>query len=169
MVWLVRDQVIAVFPCCLMWFYSFPVCLGSCFYPIIKSVFLSEMGCLFEESERQESFSPSPPVLLRFLSIFFLFTNCFLNVPFALPCRLLAPLLVFSHPSFSSHLYGSMCVSLGVPDNLSEVLLKLMRGDSIRLQTPLINLSRSSCIVHANDLFKCVTGADHQKEKRECV
>lgn len=58
-------------------------------------------------------------------------------------------------------------MSLGVPDNLSEVLLKLMRGDSIRLQTPLINLSRSSCIVHANDLFKCVTGAvPSEREKR---
>ena len=50
-------------------------------------------------------------------------------------------------------------MSLGVPDNLSEVLLKLMRRDSIRLQTPLINLSRSFCIMHANDLFKCATGA----------
>lgn len=61
-------------------------------------------------------------------------------------------------------------MSLGVPDNLSEVLLKLMRGDSIGLQTPLINLSRSSCIVHANELFKCVTGAvPSEREKRMCL
>lgn len=87
-------------------------------------------------------------------------------------CLLLC-LAIFWLPCLSFHIpYSALicmgaCLSLGVPDNPSEVLLKLMRGDSIRLQTPLINLSRSSCIVHANELFKCVTGAvPSEREKR---
>lgn len=79
-------------------------------------------------------------------------------------------------PSLSFHVPHSAlicmwaCASLGVPDNLSEVLLKLMRGDSIRLQTPLINLSRSTSTMHANELFKCVGGAlPSKRQKGMCL
>lgn len=103
-------QVIAVFPFCLMWFSYFPICLESCLHSIINSAM---SGCLMSQRSissilKHETFSPSPPVFFFF---FFKSTNCFLNVPFALPCHLLAPLLVFSHPLFSSHLYESMSVS----------------------------------------------------------
>lgn len=49
-----------------------------------------------------------------------------------------------------------LCASVCLPDNLSEVLLRLMRGDSIRLQIPLINLVSSTRPVHANELHKCI-------------
>lgn len=107
----------------------------------------------------------------------FLYFLCFfLNLQIAFWTCLLLCLAIFWLPCLSFHIPHSAlicmgaCVSLGVPDNLSEVLLKLMRGDSIRLQTPLINLSRSSCMVHANELFKCVTGAvPSERQKRVCL
>lgn len=45
------------------------------FYNIVSEewFFLSEIGWLFDESERQESFSLSLPVLLHFLSIFLIY------------------------------------------------------------------------------------------------
>lgn len=102
-----------------------------------------------------------------FLSIFsgLHFLSVFLNLQIASWMCLLLCLAILRLPCLSFHIPHlalicmGACVSLGVPDNLSEVRLKLMRGDSVRLQTPLINLSSSSCIVHANELFKCVTRA----------
>lgn len=156
-----RLLVILVFP---IWLCHFPICFVSCEYFIIKSArsgcFLLQMGWLKNKRRsnilHRDSFSPSPLVLLHFHDFLYLQIASWTCV---------LELAIFWLPSLSSHIHHSAlicmwaCVSLGVPDNLSEVLLKLMRGDSIGLQTPLINLSRSTCTMHANELFKYVTGA----------
>lgn len=116
----------------------------------------SEMWTDWSGVLNQESFSPSLSFNLQIAS-----WKC-----------LLLYLTIFWLPSLSFHVPHSAlicmwaCVSLGVPDNLSEVLLKLMRGGSIRLQTPLINLSRSTSTMHANELFKCVGGAEPSKRQK---
>lgn len=51
------------------------------------------------------------------------------------------------------------CSCVCVPDNLSEVLLRLMRGDSIRLQIPLINLVSSARLAHANEFPKRIAAS----------
>lgn len=62
------------------------------------------------------------------------------------------------------------CVSVCVPENLSEVLLRLMRGDHIRLQIPLINLVGFIRLVHANELPKSIAvPVSVEKENKVCV
>lgn len=45
-----------------------------------------------------------------------------------------------------------------------------MRGDSIRLQIPLINLVSSTRLVHANELSKCIAvHVSVEKENKVCI
>lgn len=74
------------------------------------------------------------------------------------------PYLVFAHPSFFCHLH--VCVFVCLPDNLSEVLLRLMKGDCIRLQIPLINLVSSTSLLNANELLKCIATPVSGRQKK---
>lgn len=89
-------------------------------------------------------------VSLSFAFIFFCLVSCSYDL---------------SIQNLHSSLLCMWFVCLCEPDNLSEVLLRLMRGDSIRLQIPLINLVRSTCLLHANEFLKCVTVSE-AKENR---
>lgn len=97
-----------------IWFCYFPICFLSCVYFIIKSVrsccFLLEMGWLLKIQCSKSGLFLSISLCVAPFSFFSLSTNCFLSMP-SWTCHLLVPFLVFPHPSFSSHLYVSMCVS----------------------------------------------------------
>lgn len=57
---------------------------------------------------------------------------------------------------FPPRLFTSLIrLSLRVHVSVSGLLLRLMRGDSIGLHIPLINLVSSTCLVHADELPTC--------------
>lgn len=98
---------------------SFPYlfCVVRIFHDKVCEEWLfSPLNGLTKEKEKisnilhQDSLSLHLLLCCSIFMIFSLFINCFLNMRSWI-CHLLAPFLVFSHPSFSSHLYVSMCVS----------------------------------------------------------